>query len=302
MRRTSSTTEARIGRKKVLLAGALGMLGRRVLEVLRDRYDVVATSRAEAPGVLPLDVTSAAQVRACVEAHRPAIVVNCAGYTAVDRAESESALAWRVNAEAPGILAEAAEVSGAVLLHVSSDFVFDGKKRTPYVETDVPNPESAYAKSKEGGERLVREKASRHVIVRTQWLYGEDGKHFPGAILRSLRAGKPLRVVSDQVGSPTYARDVAAAIGRILDAGLLGTIHAANRGEASWYEFATAVLDLAGEPARIEPITAKEYGAPAARPAYSVLRNALLEATIGHVMRPWRDALAAFAHSGGLRA
>jgi dTDP-4-dehydrorhamnose reductase len=296
--------EARISGKRVLLTGALGMLGRRVHEVLREKYDVVATARVAdgGRGVQALDVTSGRDVRAVTAAHRPAIVVNCAGYTAVDRAESEPDLAWKVNAEAPGMLAAAAAAAGGTILHVSSDFVFDGEKRTPYVETDPVNPQSVYAKSKEGGERLVREHAPRHAIVRTQWLYGEDGKHFPGTILRLRREGKPLRVVDDQVGSPTYARDVAEAIGRILDAELQGTIHVANRGQASWFEFAKAVLELAGEPAPVQPIESSQFSAPAKRPAYSVLRNAVLEATIGDSMRPWRDALAAFAHSGGMRA
>jgi dTDP-4-dehydrorhamnose reductase len=290
------------GRKRVVfLTGALGMLGRRVHEVLRESCDVIPTAHASQGDVRRLDVTEEIAVRGSIRGMRPDVIVNCAGYTAVDKAESEPDLAWKVNAAAPGILADAASEVGAVLLHVSSDFVFDGTKRTPYVEDDPVNPESAYAKSKEGGERLVREKAWKHVIVRTQWLYGEDGKHFPGTILRLRREGKPLRVVDDQIGAPTYARDVAQAIGRILDAGLTGTIHVANKGQASWYEFAKAVLEEAGEPAEVQPIRSSEFNAPAKRPAYSVLRNAVLEATIGDSMRSWREALAAFARAGGLK-
>jgi dTDP-4-dehydrorhamnose reductase len=294
---------ARTKPRRVLLTGALGMLGRRVHEVLRPDYDVIATARVADPsaGVEKLDVGNPAEIREKILEHLPDAVVNCAGYTAVDRAESEPDLAWKVNALAPKRIAEEMALrSEGVLVHVSSDFVFDGTKRDPYVESDPVNPLSAYAKSKEAGERFVRELAPDHVIVRTQWLYGEDGKHFPGTILRLRREGKPLRVVDDQVGAPTYARDVAGAIGRILEAGLRGTIHVANKGEASWFEFARAVLDLAGEPAPIQPIKAAEFNAPAKRPAYSVLRNAVLERTIGDTMRPWRDALAAFVHSGGL--
>jgi dTDP-4-dehydrorhamnose reductase len=272
------------------------MLGRRVHEVLRERYEVIATARG--PGaqgeIRPLDVADEAAVRAAVRALRPAVIVNCAGYTAVDRAESEPDLAWAVNAVAPRVLAEEARDAGALVVHVSSDFVFDGTKTEPYVETDPTNPLSAYAKSKEGGERLVRETAPRHAIVRTQWLYGPDGRHFPGTILRLCREGKPLRVVDDQVGAPTYAPDVAAAIGRILEAGLTGTIHAANRGQASWCEFARAVLAGAGEKAQVAPIKTSEFKSAAVRPAYSVLRNAVLQATIGDPMRPWEQALAAF--------
>jgi dTDP-4-dehydrorhamnose reductase len=280
--------------ERVLLTGALGMLGRRVHEVLRARRDVVPTARSAAGAVRALDVADEAAVRAAVRDVRPSVIVNCAGYTAVDRAETEPDAAGRVNAAAPGTLAEEAARVGALLVHVSSDFVFDGKKREPYVETDPVNPLSAYAKSKEAGERLVRERAARHVIVRTQWLYGPDGKHFPGTILRLCREGRPLRVVDDQIGAPTYAPDVARAIGRILDAGLTGTIHVANKGQASWCGFARAILARAGESAPVTPITSAEFNAPAIRPAYSVLRNAVLEATIGDDMRPWEEALAAF--------
>jgi dTDP-4-dehydrorhamnose reductase len=247
-------------------------------------------------------VTDADAVGAIVAASKPAVVVNCAGYTAVDRAESEPDLAMAVNARAPGLLAGACASSGALLVHVSSDFVFDGRKGHPYVESDPTGPDSAYARSKEAGERAVRERGARHVIVRTQWLYGPDGRHFPGTVLRILREGKPLRIVEDQVGAPTYAPDVARAIRLVLEAGLEGTIHAANRGRASWFRFAEAVLAAAGTPARIEPITSAEFNAPARRPPFSVLRNAVLEATIGDVMRPWEAALAAFARTGGLEA
>jgi len=283
--------------RKVLLTGALGMLGRRVRERLAPDWDVVATAHSAAEGVRALDVGDEAAVRECVRGLRPGVVVNCAGYTAVDRAESEPDLAWRINATAPGTLAEACAEVGALVVHVSSDFVFDGTKRTPYVETDATNPLSSYARSKEAGERFVRERASRHVIVRTQWLYGPDGKHFPGTIRRLAREGKPLRVVDDQTGVPTYAPDVAAAIGRILETGLNGTIHVANRGQATWCEFARAVLARAGEGATVTPITTAEFPTPARRPAYSVLRNAVLEATIGDTMRPWEEALAAFLPS-----
>jgi dTDP-4-dehydrorhamnose reductase len=280
----------------LLLVGALGMLGRRVHEVLRDRWDVTPTARAadRMAGIFALDVTDDAAIQERILDSRPDVVVNCSGYTAVDRAESEPELAFRVNALAPKEMARATAKTGALLVHVSSDFVFDGTKREPYVETDATNPLSAYARSKEAGERFVREANPRHAIVRTQWLYGPDGKHFPGTILRLCREGKPLRVVDDQTGAPTYAPDVAAAIGRILDAGLTGTIHAANRGQATWCQFARAVLAAAGEHATVSPITTAEYPTPARRPRYSVLRNAVLEATIGDAMRPWEEALAAF--------
>jgi dTDP-4-dehydrorhamnose reductase len=241
-------------------------------------------------------------VRAVVDETRPDLIVNCAGYTAVDRAEAEPELAWMVNAEAPGALADLARGGGAFLIHISSDFVFDGKKGDPYVEEDATSPCSAYARSKEAGERLIRERQNRHAIVRTQWLYGHDGRHFPATILRLCRQGKPLRVVHDQIGCPTYADDVARVLRLVAGARIEGTIHAANRGRASWWEFARAILARSGESAPVEPITSAEFGAPAIRPAFSVLRNAVLEATIGDVMRSWEDALAAFADAGGLRA
>jgi dTDP-4-dehydrorhamnose reductase len=284
-----------------LITGAQGMLGRRVREALATGYRVVATARMAGDGIsAALDVTDESAVHAAVRRLRPAVVVNCAGYTAVDRAEKEPELATKVNAWAPQVLAEAADEAKALMVHISSDFVFDGQKREPYVESDPTNPLSAYARSKEMGERLVRERARRHVIVRTQWLYGPEGKHFPGTILRMARDGRPLRVVDDQIGAPTYAPDVADAIRRILEAGLEGTIHVANRGRASWFQFARALLDRAGIRVPVHPITSAEFAAPAIRPPFSVLRNAVLEATIGDPMRPWEDALSAFANAGGL--
>jgi dTDP-4-dehydrorhamnose reductase len=293
-----------VTKPKSLVTGALGMLGRRVHEVLRERYDVVATARHAdgARGVRALDVTDDAAVRDAIAASKPDLIVNCAGYTAVDRAEDEPDLAWKVNAVAPGVMAEAAAASSAFFVHLSSDFVFDGRKLEPYVETDATNPESVYAKSKEGGERFVRERGGKWAIVRTQWLYGPDGRHFPATILRLFREGKPLAVVDDQIGAPSYAPDVARAIAAIVDARIEGIVHAANRGRTSWFGFAQAVLERAGERAPITPITSEQFKARARRPAFSVLRNAVLEATIGDPMRPWEDALAAFAEAGGLKA
>ncbi len=286
---------------KALLLGARGMLGRRLREVLARRYRVIPTAHHAVDDVAALDVCDFAAVRAAVEESRPAVVVNAAAYTAVDRAETESDLAWRVNALAPGFASQAAHEVGAVIVHVSTDFVFDGNTSVPYVETDPVAPKSAYGRTKEAGERLVRERNPRHVIARTQWLYGPDGRHFAATMVRLAREGKPLRVVKDQTGAPTYAPDVAEQILRIMDAGLLGTIHVANRGQATWHAFAEAILKRAGLDVGVTPISTAEFGAPAVRPAFSVLRNAVLEATIGNLMRPWDEALDAFAATGGLK-
>jgi dTDP-4-dehydrorhamnose reductase len=274
-----------------LVTGAGGQLGRALLAELAQRG-------VEARGLdhQELDVTDAAAVRRALQAHRPAWVFHCAAATKVDRCEREPDWAERLNAQAPGQVARACAEVGAGLVHYSTDFVFDGSKGAPYVEDDRQAPLSVYGQSKARGEAAVGGAGlQRLLIVRTQWVYGPGGRNFPAAILAKLRAGEALRVVGDQVGSPTLTLDLAAASLDLVarcTAGkaALGTYHAANRGALSWYQFARLVLDRTGHAGvSVTPIGSDELDLPARRPPYSVLDCRKLEAAIG---RPMPDVAA----------
>ena len=287
---------------RILLTGALGMLGRRIREVLSDGHEVNATGRNPDHGVRALDVTDPDLVREALLQYKPDWVVNAAAYTAVDRAEEEPELAFAVNAGGPANLARAAVEAGARMLHVSTDFVFDGLKPEPYVETDPVGPIDVYARSKEEGERRVREILDDHVILRVAWLYGPDGGNFVATMLRLAREREELRVVDDQVGTPTYTRDAALAVRCVVEADLRGTIHATNNGETTWYGLARRAIEAAGLQVRLVPITTEEYPTPARRPLNSRLENRVLSQTIGDPMRDWREALADYvAETAGAR-
>ena len=230
-----------------------------------------------------------------VEELRPDWIVNAAAYTAVDGAESDAETAHAVNADGPQNLARALAPTGGRLLHVSTDFVFRGDKEEPYVEDDPTGAVGVYAKSKEEGERRVRQiLPESHAIVRIAWLYGEDGGNFVQTMLRLAGERERLGVVDDQRGTPTYTRDAAAAMLKIMDAGILGTVHAANQGTTTWCGLAREALRLAGSTTTVEAIRTEDYPTAAPRPKNSALRNQVLERTIGDHMRPWQEALAAY--------
>ncbi len=242
---------------------------------------------------------------------RPDVILNCAAYTDVDGCETAEELATRVNGEGPGNLAEAAKENGAVLVHVSTDYVFDGSKREPYTEEDSPNPQSAYGRSKLAGERALLESGlERFLILRTSWLYGPGGKNFVETILRLASEREELRIVSDQVGCPTYTEDLAAGIFRLLDFpghasrvtrhGHYGLYHFSNEGSCCWHEFAEEIVenarkrDMDLKVERILPIATEDYPLPAKRPPYSVLsKNKYIEAT-GEPVPEWRDGLSRY--------
>ncbi|NRA96522.1 MAG: dTDP-4-dehydrorhamnose reductase [Planctomycetes bacterium] len=280
---------------QILLCGARGMLGRRLHELLASGHRVVATELFEQPGIRALDITDAKSVEAMVEELRPDWIVNAAAYTAVDGAESDAASAHAVNVDGPQNLARALAPTGGRLLHVSTDFVFRGDKEEPYVEDDPTGAVGVYAKSKEEGERRVRQVLPEsHAIVRIAWLYGEDGGNFVQTMLRLAGERERLGVVDDQRGTPTYTRDAAAAMLKIMDAGILGTVHAANQGTTTWCGLAREALRLAGSTTTVEAIRTEDYPTAAPRPKNSALRNQVLERTIGDHMRPWQEALAAY--------
>ena len=241
------------------MVGAGGMLGQDVVRVLGD--EAVALTHAE------LDVTDGDAVRAAVAEARPDVVLNCAAYTNVDGAEAEAEAALRVNGHAAGIVADAAPA----VLYVSSDYVFDGRKGQPYVESDATNPMSSYGRSKLAGEVATASSNPHHFIVRSSWLFGSGGKNFVDTMLRVGRERDEARVVADQVGCPTYTGHLARALVRIASGRDYGIHHAAAAGSCTWYDLAAAAFERAGVDCRLEPITTEEYPLPAPRPAYSVL-------------------------------
>jgi dTDP-4-dehydrorhamnose reductase len=266
----------------LLLTGRNGQVGSELQRILQP---AVATDHAR------LDLADADAIRRVVREVKPDVIVNAAAYTAVDKAESEPDLAMRVNGVAPGVLAEEAKRRGALLVHYSTDYVFDGAKRSPYAEDDAPNPLSTYGRSKLEGEVRVRASGCRHLIVRTAWVYGR-GSNFVRAILRQAEKGAPLRVVNDQLGAPTWSLDIAQVTAQLLRQHDEGIFHASAAGAVTWYEVALEILRLAHLSAEVQPVSTAEYGAKAPRPRYSVLDNSKLHAAGIAPLSEWRARLA----------
>jgi dTDP-4-dehydrorhamnose reductase len=273
---------------KILLTGRGGQVGLELEQRLPRLGELVVTGPEE------LDLADAASMRRALRDIKPALIVNAAAHTAVDRAESEPELALRINGEAPGVLAEEARRLGARLVHYSTDYVFDGSKRTPYVEDDAPRPLGVYGRTKLEGEKRVRASGCRHLILRTAWVYGR-GRNFMAAVLERARSGAALRVVNDQFGAPTWAADLADATVRMLE--LEGTYHVTAAGQTNWFEVAQQLLKLSGLSARIQGVTTEEYGAKAPRPRYSVLDNGKLRAAGIEPIGDWRQRLALYLQS-----
>ena len=272
-----------------LVTGAAGMLGRDVVDLLDQRPDtkIVGLVRSE------LDITDGAAVRAAMADHRPGVVVNCAAWTAVDDAESKEADALRVNGDGVRALAAACAAARARLIHVSTDYVFDGAASAPYAEDAMPAPRSAYGRTKLAGERAVREllPASGYV-VRTAWLYGAHGPNFVATMIRLAAERETVDVVADQRGQPTWSRDVAARIVALPDAAPPGIYHATSSGETTWYGLAKEVFRLLGaDPDRVRPTTSDRFPRPAPRPAYSVLGHDAWHRAGLAPLRRWRPAL-----------
>ena len=275
--------------KKIIVTGANGQLGRAVNLQYADstEYELINTDVEE------LDITSIDKVMEFVRDVRPYAVINCAAYTAVDACEKEEDLAFRINALGARNLSIAAGETGAKLMHVSTDYVFDGNGSRPYRETDPSGPQGAYGRTKLAGENFVREFCSRHYIVRTAWLYG-DGKNFVKTMLRLSETNDKVRVVMDQVGSPTSAGELAKAIAYLLPTENYGLFHGTCEGDCSWAEFTKEIFRLAGKSTVVEAITSEEYGAAAKRPAYSILENYMLKMTTDFMFADWHDAIAEY--------
>jgi dTDP-4-dehydrorhamnose reductase len=276
---------------RVAVLGAGGMLGRDLCPLLAERHEALALTRAEA------DIEDSPALAAALGAARPDVVINCAAATDVDRCEREPDWAYRVNAAGAGAAAAAAEACGARLIHVSTDFVFSGRPAGAYVEQDEPEPVSVYGASKLAGEREVREHARRASIVRTQWLYGRQGRSFPKAILNAAlkKPENGLRVVADQFGAPTYTRHLARKLAWLVDWPIDGLYHINNAGSCSRHEWALETLARAGLEVEVHAIKAEEWPAPARRPGPdSTLRRAALEAIGQDDLPDWREGVAAF--------
>lgn len=300
---------------KILLTGKNGQLGDDLRHVLSRLGDVVATDRQQ------FDLSRPDEIRKKIRELQPTLIVNAAAYTAVDQAEKDEAAARAINSQAPAIMAEEAKKIGAALVHYSTDYVFDGSKNSPYDEDDPPNPISVYGATKLAGEQAIRESGVHHLIFRTAWVYSTRGKNFLLTILRLATQREELRIVRDQIGAPTWSREIAGATVKTLEqicnradakAGWSersGTYHMTAGGETNWYEFTRAILQEAAQAPdsaawfraatngkelltrRVLPITTAEYPTPARRPAYSVLSNSRLNRTFGMQLPDWRQQL-----------
>lgn len=277
---------------RILITGAHGQVGWEAAHLMPALGEVLAVDRRQ------LDLVDLDALVRVMREFRPQVIVNAAAYTAVDKAESEYDYALAINAVAPGVLAEEAKRLGALLIHYSTDYVFDGQKREPYGESDPVNPLNAYGKSKLEGERAILASGASTLILRTSWVYATRGKNFLLTMQRLGREREELGVVNDQTGVPNWAWRIAATTRELLGLGLdrlasaSGVYHLSAQDSATWYDFAKAIFGPTQRP-RLRPITTAEYPLPARRPTYGVLSGAKLEQEFGLRLPPWRDDLAA---------
>ncbi len=286
---------------RVLITGCRGQLGRELLRQLKQGYSELGPlpehyKDAVVAGVDidDFDLADKAAARAYIDENSYDVVFNCAAYTAVDASEQNPDTAFAANALAVRNLAEICDLTDTKLVHISTDYVFDGTATEPYREYDLPNPQSVYGKTKYAGERYAAERCRRLFIVRTQWLYGYFGRNFAVNIMKAARERGALRVVHDQYGSPTNAVDLAHHLLKLAVTNRYGTYHCVNKGVTTWHDFTAEILRLSGIDATLAPCTTAEYPLPAKRPAYSVLDNMMLRLTVGDEMRDWKAALAVF--------
>ncbi len=285
-------------RKKLALVGSKGMLASAVRDCAGAGWDIYELDLPE------FDMTDSSRVDEVLELIGPEVIVNCAAYTNVDAAETDESLAMRVNGDGPANLAHAAKRLGATLVHISTDYVFDGLKTVPYLEEDPVAPQSVYGRTKLAGERAILESGlEKFFILRTSWLYGPGGKNFVEVIIRLATEREELRIIADQIGSPTYTVDLAEAIFNLLTTAPRaaspphGIYHFSNEGQCSWYEFAEEIVSLAKEQGaqlkvqKILSIKTEEYPLPAQRPTYSVFSKAKYKAAAGATIPEWRESL-----------
>lgn len=276
----------------VLVTGANGQLGNSLRKLAEEKNGM----RFLFTDVDSLDICQAEAVLACVKENEVDCILNCAAYTAVDKAEDNEALATKINTDAVRNLAEAASATGAKVIHVSTDYVFDGTSCRPYVETDPTCPVSVYGRTKRAGEQALQAVCPDAVILRTAWLYSEYGANFVKTMLRLAGEREEIKVVFDQVGTPTYAGDLARAMLHIVETARAGEFepgiyHFSDEGVCSWYDFTVKIMQSAGLPTRVLPIESSEYPARAARPPYSVLNKGKIKRTFGFTLPHWEESL-----------
>lgn len=274
--------------KKLLITGCSGQLGRALNRVYeKEQIQIINTD------VSMLDITDLDAVMDLVRSEKPDTIMNCGAMTAVDLCETEYEKAFRVNALGPRNLSIAARETGAKIFQISTDYIFSGEAVKPYVETDLAEPQSVYGETKLAGEQFVKDFAERYFIIRTAWMYGE-GKNFVGTMLRLAESNEQVRVVSDQVGTPTSAEELAKMISVLEPTENYGVFHGTCEGQCSWADFAEEIFKKAGKKTAVERITTKEFAAAAKRPAYSVLDNLMLRLTTDFKMLEWQDALSIY--------
>ncbi len=271
---------------RVLITGAAGMLGRQVTEEYNKRGATVYPFTRN-----DLDITDYSAITKAFKNNKPEIVVNCAAYTNVDGAETEKEAAYLVNGLAPRLLSLACRNSNASLVHISTDYIFNGHSNKPYLISDIPDPVNTYGTSKLMGEQGIRESGCSYYIIRTSWLFGPNGKNFVDTILKLAREKDSLQVVNDQHGSPTYTPDLARAIADLAGTSIYGTYHYTNSSITTWYGFAKIILQISGLKTRIEPCSTEHFPRPARRPANSALDHFPTAQILGYMPPPWEDAV-----------
>lgn len=276
---------------KVLVTGAQGQLGTDMvlcLERYPAQYQVFGYGRSD------LDITDVIQVAKTFEQVKPDVVIHTAAYTQVDQAETDRDRAFAINALGTSNVVVQTEKFGAKFVYISTDYVFDGQKGTPYSETELTNPQSVYGQSKRAGEEFVISLSSKYFIVRTSWIYGKYGGNFVKTMLTLGNEGKPLTVVDDQIGSPTYTEDLARFLMMLIETERYGIYHATNSGSCSWYEFAKRIFEEARMQVELSSCTTEDFPRPASRPAYSVLEHAGIKLNGFKDLRPWEEGLKEF--------
>jgi dTDP-4-dehydrorhamnose reductase len=278
---------------RIIITGASGQLGRELVQLLEKRHEVFGLCRTE------MDITNIDQTRKVIRQINPDVVIHTAAYTAVDLAETEEDKAYQINTFGTRNVALSTEEIGAKICYISTDYVFDGNSTVPYREYDNTNPQNVYGKSKRAGELFVQSLSSKYFIVRTSWIYGIHGNNFVKTMLKLASEKNNLKVVNDQIGSPTYTKDLSIFLAELILTDKYGIYHASNTGFCSWYEFALAVFEYSGINIKVEPCRTEEFSRPAPRPKFSVLEHLSIRANGFQDLRNWKDGLRDFIRELG---